>query len=125
MLELRLPPHPTLTHTLFPYTPLFRSRFQLQRHGAKPCRDNRPRDGRVGRWRRLRRRWRRIRLMADPNGGAYAHRLEARRIVSSAAEIGRAHVCTPVPNAHLVCRLLLEKKKHDITKSIKICINEY
>src|SRR3546814_8032150 len=28
------------------------------------------------------------------------------------AKIGRAHVCTPVTNAHLVCRLLLEKKKH-------------
>src|SRR3546814_1880114 len=27
-------------------------------------------------------------------------------------EIGRAHVCTPVNNAPLVCRLLLEKKKH-------------
>src|SRR3546814_8789306 len=27
------------------------------------------------------------------------------------SEIGRAHVCTPVTNAHLVCRLLLEKKK--------------
>src|SRR3546814_4653071 len=27
-----------------------------------------------------------------------------------AAEIGRAHVCTPVTNAHLVCRLLLEIK---------------
>src|SRR3546814_10111891 len=27
-------------------------------------------------------------------------------------EIGRAHVCTPVTNAHLVCRLLLEKKKY-------------
>src|SRR3546814_6368240 len=26
-------------------------------------------------------------------------------------ENGRAHVCTPVTNAHLVCRLLLEKKK--------------
>src|SRR3546814_3618323 len=26
------------------------------------------------------------------------------------AEIGRAHVCTPVTNAHLVCRLLLEQK---------------
>src|SRR3546814_7800233 len=26
-------------------------------------------------------------------------------------ETGRAHVCTPVTNAHLVCRLLLEKKK--------------
>src|SRR3546814_17282946 len=25
-------------------------------------------------------------------------------------EIGRAHVCTPVTNAHIVCRLLLEKK---------------
>src|SRR3546814_1502231 len=27
-------------------------------------------------------------------------------------QIGRAHVCTPVTNAHLVCRLLLEKKKN-------------
>src|SRR3546814_3809066 len=26
-------------------------------------------------------------------------------------EIGRAHVCTPVTNAHLVCRLLLVKNK--------------
>src|SRR3546814_6599018 len=26
-------------------------------------------------------------------------------------QIGRAHVCTPVPNEHLVCRLLLEKTK--------------
>src|SRR3546814_4563115 len=26
-------------------------------------------------------------------------------------KIGRAHVCTPVTNAHLVCSLLLEKKK--------------
>src|SRR3546814_4470554 len=25
-------------------------------------------------------------------------------------QIGRAHVCTPVINAHLVCRLLLENK---------------
>src|SRR3546814_6539772 len=25
-------------------------------------------------------------------------------------EIGRAHVCTPVTTAHLVCRLLLEQK---------------
>src|SRR3546814_9983785 len=26
-------------------------------------------------------------------------------------QIGRAHVCTPVTNAHLVCRLLLAHKK--------------
>src|SRR3546814_1741163 len=29
---------------------------------------------------------------------------------ASSFQIGRAHVCTPVTNAHLVCRLLLEKK---------------
>src|SRR3546814_7344213 len=28
-------------------------------------------------------------------------------------EIGRAHVLTPVTNAHLVCRLLLEQKKNN------------
>src|SRR3546814_10371900 len=36
------------------------------------------------------------------------------------AQIGRAHVCTPVTNAHLVCRLLLEKKnRHYKTSSTK------
>src|SRR3546814_7977854 len=30
--------------------------------------------------------------------------------------IGRAHVCTPVTNAHLVCRLLLDKKTHPNSK---------
>src|SRR3546814_9842812 len=29
----------------------------------------------------------------------------------SSLQIGRAHVRTPVTNAHLVCRLLLDKKK--------------
>src|SRR3546814_5048610 len=32
------------------------------------------------------------------------------------SEIGRAHVSTPVTNAQLVCRLLLEKKNHYINK---------
>src|SRR3546814_8866396 len=31
------------------------------------------------------------------------------------AQIGRAHVCTPVPTAHLVCRLLLENKNNTPT----------
>src|SRR3546814_4976812 len=31
------------------------------------------------------------------------------RLDAAAPEIGRAHVLTPVTNAHLVCRLLLEK----------------
>src|SRR3546814_9252231 len=29
---------------------------------------------------------------------------------AASSQIVRAHVCTPVTNAHLVCRLLLEKK---------------
>src|SRR3546814_7749062 len=33
------------------------------------------------------------------------------RVKAVIAQIGRAHVCTPVTNAHLVCRLTLEKKK--------------
>src|SRR3546814_8764549 len=36
----------------------------------------------------------------------------------SHSQIGRAHVRTPVTNAHLVCRLLLEKKQ--ITKHTKL-----
>src|SRR3546814_1216245 len=42
-----------------------------------------------------------------------AETLEAGSAVVEAVEIGRAHVCTPVTNAQLVCRLLLEKKKKD------------
>src|SRR3546814_3512335 len=34
-------------------------------------------------------------------------------------EIGRAHVCTPVTNAHIVCRLLIEKKIPIITIQIQ------
>src|SRR3546814_7172921 len=32
----------------------------------------------------------------------------AKPVFEEGREIGRAHVCTPVTNAHLVCRLLLE-----------------
>src|SRR3546814_8088460 len=35
-------------------------------------------------------------------------------------KIGRAHVCTPVTNAHIVCRLLLEKKKKTKTQQQQI-----
>src|SRR3546814_4348841 len=38
-----------------------------------------------------------------------------RRVDGEASEIGRAHVCTPVTNAHLVCRFLLDKKKNENT----------
>src|SRR3546814_7382508 len=46
-------------------------------------------------------------------GAAVPYRLgrERRRLGAGRSdEIGGAHVCTPVTNAHLVCRLLLAKK---------------
>src|SRR3546814_9461514 len=39
------------------------------------------------------------------------HGVIEQHVVRRGNEIGRAHVCTTVTNAHLVCRLLLEKKK--------------
>src|SRR3546814_7293268 len=36
-------------------------------------------------------------------------------IVVPQSVVGRAHVCTPVTHAHLVCRLLLAKKNIDTT----------
>src|SRR3546814_6908571 len=57
----------------------------------------------------------------EPRGcAAPVHRLGARARADAPAgdqqtdpEIGRAHVLTPVTNAHLVCRLLLEKKNNN------------
>src|SRR3546814_3932730 len=47
----------------------------------------------------------------DSRRFALAHQLAALELAEEIAEeIGRAHVRTPVTNAHLVCRLLLEKK---------------
>src|SRR3546814_10248221 len=43
----------------------------------------------------------------DERHRAYWERADPRREAISVYEIGRAHVCTPVTNAHLVCRLLL------------------
>src|SRR3546814_4279749 len=37
-------------------------------------------------------------------------------------QIGRAHVCTPVTDAHLVCRLLLEKNKSEYTDHTPISL---
>src|SRR3546814_1590141 len=42
--------------------------------------------------------------LATSNGGGSDNRRRCARV----SKIGRAHVCTPVTNAHLVCSLLLE-----------------
>src|SRR3546814_4256071 len=56
----------------------------------------------------------RDRLLSLEEIAIIAERFIARG-VTKIRQIGRAHVCTPVTNAHLVCRLLLETKKHITT----------
>src|SRR3546814_4818612 len=48
--------------------------------------------------------------------GVFEMALIIERLAATGAgstEIGRAHVCTPVTNAHTVCRILIEKKKNN------------
>src|SRR3546814_14123210 len=103
-LRIRPPPRSTLTDTLFPYTTLFRSRRIGQFVSAE------------------------IGLETGPaiEFGIVVEIIESAAVGGIAnlrAEIGRAHVCTPVTNAHLVCRLLLEKKKHKHNNAIHHTIN--
>src|SRR3546814_4492078 len=108
---IRRPPRSTRTATLFPYTTLFRSCPA----GDRAAQQDRPRierqlaRDRVGDCDRRRRGAAAIgdRDAIFDDRARNQFRI-ARRVDG---EIGRAHVWTPVTNAHLVCRLLLEKKK--------------
>src|SRR3546814_4104493 len=104
---IRRPPRSTLTDTLFPYTTLFRSAdlgdVDVAGRGRRVVVDH------VG-----------DSEHADLSDRARAHRRDPGPDLDDIAdgevqgiieEIGRAHVCTPVTNEHLVCRLLLEKNK--------------
>src|SRR3546814_4269882 len=110
----RRPPISTRTYTLFPYTTLFRSWDNLMlglRLGERP----------------------RVVVTTTPRTNAAMRRVKAApgvaatfgktrenpwlpgdfvvaMLESYGGKIGRAHVCTPVTNAHRVCRPLLEKK---------------
>src|SRR3546814_7909273 len=90
---IRRPPRSTRTDTLFPYTTLFRS-ASISPHTATTL------------------------PSASTMAAATGWRLStcAPRLTSTikGREIGRAHVRTPVTNAHLVCRLLLEKKNKNL-----------
>src|SRR3546814_8339492 len=108
---IRRPPRSTTTDTLFPYTTLFRS----VNHAARRC---------AGAFKRSHDLVERGRGGGDQEGRAACPRggvLDSARNESGprrSAQIGRAHVCTPVTNAHLVCRLLPEKKT--VQNTIKI-----
>src|SRR3546814_5923185 len=96
---IRRPPRSTRTYTLFPYTTLFRS------IGTKITV---PIDGEfwaIDEWTATG--WNRV--DDDLTWDEVETKLRPERATPT-GEIGRAHVCTPVTNAHIVCRLLLEKK---------------
>src|SRR3712207_7253094 len=92
---IRRPPR----STLFPYTTLFRSRGDRRRHRAGA---REPPSGGGPRVHRLRRR----RRGPDPGGGA--------RVPTRSEE----HTSELQSRQYLVCRLLLEKKKNIIIRTI-------
>src|SRR3546814_3646623 len=101
---IRRPPRSTRTDTLFPYTTLFRSRSPTLRQQCRAC------------WKqmayasaRLLIGWQAV--MAQFREYCMPRLARQRSAIVLHLEIGRAHVRTPVTNAQLVCRLLLEKKK--------------
>src|SRR3546814_3984698 len=117
---IRPPPRSTRTDTLFPYTTLFRSLHA--RSSAAGGRDF----GRAASGRQLQvlvdRRGRRQRRRADPallrwhrEVSAGAGVMERWRLRSAGDR--KSTRLTPVTNAHLVCRLLLEKKKNKDTNN--------
>src|SRR3546814_16139664 len=107
---IRRPPRSTRTDTLFPYTTLFRSasgdpvrnpkRVIMLRSQAlgRICSSN-PQEC-ISRSADQRRK-------TEENRDAPGRISSCSSKASGGEKIGRAHVCTPVTNAHLVCRLLL------------------
>src|SRR3546814_2336097 len=93
---IRRPPRSTRTDTLFPYTTLFRS--QGQSGSAAPWWGRGTSRGTSS-------------TVPPTRPKRLLTLISTRSRVAIDGQIGRAHVCTPVTNAHLVCRLLLEKKK--------------
>src|SRR3546814_7116088 len=131
---IRQPPRSTRTDTLFPYTTLFRSGFvtRSQADAAKPA-DVELASETGQNSARYFTDWAlpQLDMLIDEGNepidvyttldlgmqraATAAIQADAPRGVQGALvsldQIGRAHVCTPVTNAHLVCRLLLEKKQ--------------
>src|SRR3546814_5601568 len=113
---LRHPPRTTRTDTLFPSTTLFRAHV-LARPDIKRIEDlagqkvNFDGEG-SGTHMTASLIFDRLGIAVEPTTHDQALALEKLRAGEIAAlvyEIGRAHVCTPVTNAHIVCRLLLYK----------------
>src|SRR3546814_4068813 len=101
---IRRPPRSTRTDTLFPYTTLFRS----PRADAADAGDGEEHRGQARARLQSRFAGRRPRLQRDPwrRLPAVGHRAVRRPLDRKSTRLNS------ITNAHLVCRLLLEKKKH-------------
>src|SRR3546814_3491106 len=122
---IRRPPRSTRTDTLFPYTTLFRSRIRRCADDAGQRRYRlRAGDGHVIENLPAARTFevgQPAPRLDQTNARVVVSRIKDLKVTLCASfvvdqgaitfeQIGRAHVCTPVTNAHLVCRLLLEIK---------------
>src|SRR3546814_5629764 len=119
----RRPPKSTRTDTLFPYATLFRAACAVE-HGIAEIDTIEFYEGKVGIPQVCARE--RLALTDEflkecdsaPRAAAVKNGCDPAIDGSPLDQIGRAHVRTPVPNAPLVYRLLLEKKKiNNITKN--------
>src|SRR3546814_10252135 len=120
---IRRPPRSTRTDTLVPYTTLFRFPGGDQRAyggGGARLRDRQGQGRQAG---GAAAGERALPLQPDGAGRRRHGRNACRRHGGDAGgaaggqrEVERAHVRTPVTNAHIVCRLLLDKRKSTITK---------
>src|SRR3546814_1250915 len=113
---IRRPPRATRTDTLFPYATLFRSdagrcfRADVQMKMPAMFALRYPSVGQEY--------FDRFRINKPQRSGQAGKGVrQFRRHIGESPQIGRAHVCTPVTNAHLVCRLLLENKNSLIGRS--------
>src|SRR3546814_5268251 len=107
----RRPTKSTRADTLFTYTTLCRSDRTRHRNGTTDLDRTLP-DGSVSRLLHVDPRQPALRASQERETGALPPGRNDAWEPGAFDPIGRAHVCTPVTNAHLVCRLLLEKKKH-------------
>src|SRR3546814_4119291 len=118
---IRRPPRSTRTDTLFPHTTLFRA--LVERMGpfdeeASPTSSCQAPPSQATVCPSVERQ---LDVDHDILHRAVAERRRTVAVVRRqvAGEIGRAHVCTPVTNAHLVCRLLLDKNKSKLQSLIR------
>src|SRR3546814_9146892 len=123
---IRRPPRSTRTDTLFPYTTLFRSGFRPYHRPQITLRQSPAIDRQISAALAAT-------LMRPPGfppfppcrcvTQANRHGYCGYR-AGSPAEIGRAHVRTPVTHAQLVCRLLLDKQKPNSRNANNGCSDE-